>query len=167
MIMVYCYFFFYNCLFHLLYIPMYVGSPSPVTNLRVDEESIGCTTATILWNGVSSHTVCGSLIYFITRTTSSGATTTIMTNSTRFHFNDLNSTTSYTITVTGRNGAGDGESSNVIVITTSQELRDTDLDGEFKPTHMHAHAHACRHMHYTQPSLCKEFSNRDLFSNIS
>jgi len=108
-----------------------VGSPPPVTNLRVIEGSIGCTSATISWNEVFSYPVCGSLIYLITRRTSSGITTTSITGDTSFHFDDLNSTTSYTITVAGSNDAGVGESSNVIVITTSQELIDTELNGEF------------------------------------
>jgi len=80
-----------------LYLYIYLGSPSPVTNLRVLNGSVECTTATILWNEVLSNYACGLLIYLIARTPSQGNTTINMTSNTNVRFDDLNPTISYII----------------------------------------------------------------------
>ena len=101
-------------LFHYIFIC--VTGPPSIGNIVVDET---CTTSlSISWD-THIHPVCGGVSQLVTISSPTSGATTFNTNDSNFTFTNLNSNTSYDVTVTVRYKRDQITSSNTTIKTSS------------------------------------------------
>ena len=111
---------------YLLYVR--IGFPSMITGVLGDD--VQCTTVHLVWRSVDVNKGCRSQLSYVVRVRQPNGVVTNVTIDISLLITGLNSSTTYNITVAGRNCNGEGKSSNPIVITTLDRSNVTTPDGE-------------------------------------